>query len=148
VNTAAQLLPAETRKLSVLRHIANAIPASDRWHAVFERYLEQIADRVRGFGGDPDAVGPSPTGEGKPDGEPKPDGVDSFTGKIARLLYDCYGDFEGFVLDLCPGTRAFRCTERRLAAIVVQACATRSKVTVVVDKREPARPHQIIVHCS
>jgi hypothetical protein len=146
VNTAAQLLPTETRTLSVLRHISNAIPAADRWHAVFERYLQQIADRVRGFGGDPDAVGPSPTGEpngGVPEGEPK-----SFTGKISRLRYDCFGDFEGFVLDLCPGTRTFRCTEERLAELITQACTTRRKITVVVDPHEPARPHQIIVHCT
>ena len=65
VSTKAVLLEPEIRKLSVLRHIARAIPPEDQWHAVFTRYLDQIADRVRGFGGDPDRVAPSPAGTGR-----------------------------------------------------------------------------------
>ena len=38
------------------------IPAENRWHSVFTRYLEQIAGRVRVFGGDPGIL-PSPTGD-------------------------------------------------------------------------------------
>ena len=59
VSTKSELLDPEIRKLSVLRHIALSIPPEDQWHAVFTRYLDQIADRVRGFGGDPDRVAPS-----------------------------------------------------------------------------------------
>jgi hypothetical protein len=65
VSTKAVLLEPEIRKLSVLRHIARSIPQDDQWHHVFVRYLEQIADRVRGFGGDPDRVAPSPDGSGR-----------------------------------------------------------------------------------
>jgi hypothetical protein len=57
-----EILPKEIRKLSVMRYIQQAIPASSRWHGIFARYLDQIAQRVRGFGGDPDAVKPSPDG--------------------------------------------------------------------------------------
>jgi len=64
VSVKSLLLDNEVRRLSVLRHIALAIPAEDQWHAVFTRYLGQIADRVEGFGGDPDSVAPSPTGSG------------------------------------------------------------------------------------
>jgi Putative peptidoglycan binding domain len=62
---AALLLAEEERTLSVMRHIALAIPTGDRWHPIFARYLGQIADRVRGFGGDPERIDPSPDGEGK-----------------------------------------------------------------------------------
>jgi hypothetical protein len=65
VGDKADLLELETRKLSVLRHIARAIPIEEPWNAVFVRYLDQIADRVRAFGGDPDAVAPSPDGTGR-----------------------------------------------------------------------------------
>ena len=65
VSTKNVLLEPEIRKLSVLRHIERAIPVDDQWHAVFLRYLDQIADRVRGFGGDPDRVAPSPAGTGR-----------------------------------------------------------------------------------
>lgn len=63
VSTARELLEPEIRSLSVLRHIARSIPAEDPWRAVFARYLDQVAARVRGFGGDPDAVAPSPDGD-------------------------------------------------------------------------------------
>nr|MDP9120443.1 LodA/GoxA family CTQ-dependent oxidase [Acidobacteriota bacterium] len=48
------MLDREVRKLSVLRHIAAGIEIDDPWHPIFVRYLDQIAGRVRGFGGDPD----------------------------------------------------------------------------------------------
>jgi hypothetical protein len=62
-----ELLPEEIRKLSVMRYIQKAIPPSSRWYRIFVRYIDQIAARVRGFGGDPDSVPPDPSG-GK--GEP------------------------------------------------------------------------------
>lgn len=59
------LLPAETRGLSVMRHIAKSIRPDDPWNAVFVRYLDWMAARVRGFGGDPDSVIASPDGSGR-----------------------------------------------------------------------------------
>lgn len=64
VSTRAALLRPEIHNLSVLRYIFRSIPVDDRWHPVFARYLDQIAERVRGFGGDPDAVLASPDGSG------------------------------------------------------------------------------------
>jgi hypothetical protein len=65
VHDEGALLIPEIRKLSVLRHIFRAIAIEDPWHAVFLRYLDQVADRVRGFGGDPDAVAPAADGSGR-----------------------------------------------------------------------------------
>ena len=48
----------------MLRHIFRSIPADDRWYPVFVRYLDQVAGRVSGFGGDPDSVIASPDGTG------------------------------------------------------------------------------------
>jgi len=59
------LLAPEVRKLSVLRHIFRAIPVEDPWRAVFGRYLEQVAERVRGFGGNPERVAPAADGSGR-----------------------------------------------------------------------------------
>lgn len=64
VSTRELLLEPEARRLSVLRHIARAIPEDDQWHPVFSRYLAQIGDRVSGFGADPDVILPSPDGSG------------------------------------------------------------------------------------
>lgn len=60
------VLPTEVRTLSVLRHVAAAIPAGDRWYRVFRRYVGKIEERVEGLGGEPDDVAPSPDGTGKP----------------------------------------------------------------------------------
>jgi hypothetical protein len=65
VKTSSVLLAPEIRSLSVLRHIYLSIPVEDPWHSVFQRYLDQIADRVRGFGGDPDEVAPTADGSGR-----------------------------------------------------------------------------------
>jgi hypothetical protein len=57
-----EILPTEIRKLSVMRYIQEAIQATSRWHSIFVRYLDQIAQRVRGLGGNPDTVKPCPDG--------------------------------------------------------------------------------------
>jgi hypothetical protein len=62
VKSDPEILPKEIRKLSVLRYVQQSIPASSRWHSIFERYLDQIAARVLGLGGDPTTVKPSPDG--------------------------------------------------------------------------------------
>ena len=62
VKTDPEILPQEIRKLSVMRYIQQSIPASNRWYNIFVRYLDQIAARVRGLGGDPSTVKPSPDG--------------------------------------------------------------------------------------
>ena len=64
-----EILPEEIRKLAVMRFVEDSLPSSSRWSSIFTRYLKQIADRVRAFGGNPDEVKPSPDGgegEGKP----------------------------------------------------------------------------------
>jgi hypothetical protein len=64
VGTKTRLLEREMRKLSVMRHIFRSIRIDDQWYPIFVRLLDGVADRVRGFGGDPDAVAPSPDGSG------------------------------------------------------------------------------------
>jgi len=62
VTTAEQLLPFEASRLAVFRHIANSIPANDQWAPIFGRYLDHQRDKVRGLGGNPDRIEPSPLG--------------------------------------------------------------------------------------
>ena len=59
VSTKEILLPREERRLSIFRWIGEAMPPQRRWHPVFQRYLEGIAQKVQGFGGDPDDIEPS-----------------------------------------------------------------------------------------
>jgi hypothetical protein len=129
VHTASEILPAEIRKLSVLRHIGESIPASNRWRPVWDRYLDEIADRVDGLGGNPDEVEPSPTGEGRPKPPDKPDRR-AVTGKVRRLLYDCFGEFEGFVLETCDGEHAFLSCAKGTEDVVWKACDSGLSITV------------------
>jgi hypothetical protein len=64
VSTAEVLLPTLSKKLSVLKHIQLAVPPSDRWYAVFNRYVGMMADKVGAIGGDPDTIRPSSSGLG------------------------------------------------------------------------------------
>ncbi|MGL5888372.1 MAG: hypothetical protein ACRC3B_00725, partial [Bacteroidia bacterium] len=68
VKVAADILALFTRQLSVLRHIAQSIPSGNRWYPIFNRYVAHTGEKVRGLGGNPDVVEPSPNGDGKTPG--------------------------------------------------------------------------------
>jgi hypothetical protein len=65
----------EEQLLAVLRWIQAAIVPQDRWFPVFQRYVAQVADRVRGLGGNPDSIAASPYGvTGGTPAQPAPSG--------------------------------------------------------------------------
>ena len=82
VSTSERIRPEEERTLSVLKHIAGTIKPSSRWHAVFQRYLAVLNDKVRGVGGEPGQIGPSTTGE-----PPKTDDRDPRVRLCCRLAW-------------------------------------------------------------
>jgi hypothetical protein len=146
------LLVTEERQLAVLRWIAEAIPPHNRWYLVFRRYLEQIAGRVRVFGGDPIHIQPSPTGtvgstppHPHPHPDPRHEKLLAFTGKVAGLVFDRFGDFEGFLLDTKDGERTFRSREREIKELAERAWRERLRITVTVEHGQPHRPVSIIV---
>ena len=141
------LLIAEERRLSVLLWIAQSIPHHNRWHPVFHRYLQQIAGRVTVFGGDPGDILPSPTGEGRKHHHKQHEQEErrTYTGKIAGLIFDRFGDFEGFLLDTEDGERKFFSREKDMEELVERAWHARLRITVFVECDEPRRPLSIIV---
>jgi hypothetical protein len=58
----ADILPKAIRNLSILRYIQQTIASSSRWSPIFVRWLNGLATKVAGLGGDPGQVLPSPTG--------------------------------------------------------------------------------------
>jgi hypothetical protein len=162
VGNGVDLLVAEERKFAVLQWIAERIPVEEfSWRKVFERYLGQIADRVRAFGGDPDKVVPSPAG-GKAD-QPKPDDTDDCQddkppiddcqgdrhrhyGRIVALHYGCFGEFLGFDLDTCPGHRRYQAIGKGLEAIALRASEHGLCVTVQTHAQGRNRACGIILH--
>jgi hypothetical protein len=129
VSKASLLLAEEERTLSVMRHIALAIPPDDRWHPIFARYLAHLAERVRGFGGNPDRVPPSPHGydeskdePGRPPEPPGPDQHKHVSERVGRLYYDCFGTFDGFDLRTCDRTLYFPACGEAMEQTVLQSC--------------------------
>lgn len=145
VKTKHVLLLTEERELSVLRWIAEAIPHHNRWYPVFRRYLERVAGRVKAFGGDPTHILPSPTGEGIPKRRRHHEERKGFTGKIAGLIFDRFGDFEGFLLDTEDGERRFFSREKEVEELAERVWRERLRITVFADCDEPHRPLSIII---
>jgi hypothetical protein len=149
VKDKTSMLVAEERQLSVLKWIGETIPHGSRWYPVFRRYLHKLGGRVKTFGGDPTTVEPSPTGDG---GKTSTGGtghgderLDCFTGKIAGLMFDRFGDFEGFLLETDEGDRKFLSREKDVAELAERVWRERLRITVCVERDEPHRPATIIV---
>jgi hypothetical protein len=146
------LLPLEERQLSVMRWIGETIPHSSRWYPVFDRYLQKLGGRVKTFGGDPSTILPSPTGDGTgkgPGGHGQPDqGYEDllcFTGKIAGLIFDHFGNFEGFLLDDGGCDRKFLSREKAVAELAERAWRERLRITVCVERNKPHSPASIVI---
>ena len=144
ISTKQHLLFREERLYAWLLFIYKAIPQKNRWHPVFRRYLDQIAGRVRGFGGDPGTIEPSPTGD-VPHKHPEHE-RHHLTGKIVGVIYDRFGDFEGFHLLTEDGhEHMFYAREHAIEAIVRQAWLERMVVTVYVEHRHSKTPVSIVL---
>jgi hypothetical protein len=153
----ADLLAAESIKLSLLRWIGSRIPPADVWYPVFSRYLGEIERRVTGFGGDPDAIEPDPDGNGYP-GADRPDrGKDhphderrgrTVEGKVAEVRYDCFGDFAGFVLKSCDKRYTFDSRECGVEQLAVRACRECLRLIVTVHPDDPRRLLEIGILCG
>ena len=85
--------------------LAHLSPGS-RWAPVLERYIKYCSARLDGIGGDSSQVPPSLTwippsaGRGRR-GMHRRRAHGELCGKVAEVLFDCHGEFEGFVLDDC-----------------------------------------------
>jgi len=110
VSNGAAMRPAEETTLAILKARLEGWPKASPWYPVLLRYVELIAGRLRGVGGDPAAIPPSLGGyqPGRPVRE-------EFTGKVASIVYDRFGDFCGFILDTEDGARRFAAAGTRLA---------------------------------
>ena len=168
VSTKQLLLASEERRLSILRWIELSIPVDDRWYLVFKRYVDQMAKRVGNMGGDPDKVIADPNGDW--DGKIKNhghnhgddhDGQDhdedekghgeqqrAFSGKIAGLIYDRFGDFEGFLLDTEDGERRFNSREEEMEELVQLAWTERIRCTVFAEVHDLRHPMAVVLRST
>lgn len=132
------LLPLTIRNLALLRYIAQARPKNNRWQPIFSRWISGLVAKVVALGGDPNQVPPSLTDPGT---AVNPIHRESYlSGKIARIFYDCFGDFESFELDDCGERHRFHTGEHAIEEVVRRACRDRSRLTV----RFEAATHRIV----
>ncbi len=139
VTTPKVMLWPEENTLAILKWRLGEMEPTNRWVPVLKRYIGYIEGRVNGLGGNSSTIQPSPWGAYGapviivPEPIPVPE---EFTGKIAGLIYDHFGDFEGFVLEtaVCE-TRRFCSREAKMEAVVRDLWRERSVVTVVVKDK-------------
>lgn len=138
------ILPIEERRLATLSSILRTIPVEDRWYFPFKRYVDEVAQRVRGLGG----------GHGRDHDHDHEHGggheehLRSFTGKIEGLVYDRFGDFEGFLLRVGEHEHVFRSREADLEQVARFAWADRVLVTVFVEREKEHVPVSIILRAT
>jgi hypothetical protein len=149
-------LPVAERNLSILRFILQSTPKTSRWYPVMLRYVGAFANGVAALGGNPSLIPPSVTGtwpgwQGLVSGQGPPTGPPGLhydlTGKIAGMLFDHFGDFEGFISETDSGdTATFWSRESSMKDLVGRAWAERLRVTVFPEHKHKERPHRIVVH--
>jgi hypothetical protein len=137
VSTGEAMLPAEETTLAILKARLEAMPKTDRWYLVLLRYIGQITGRVDGLGGDGNAIPPSLGGYRPPVRRLCEENLQEFTGKVCEVVFDCFGDFVGFVLDDCCEHRAFESREREIGDLVLRALKERLTMMVVTAGKKP-----------
>lgn len=143
VGSEQTLLLPEENTLAILKWRLQHMSPAYRWYPVLQRYISYVTGRVKGFGGKPGAIEPGLGGiivRGKEHGEERI----GYTGKVSAIVYDRFGDFEGFFLDTEDGERTFRSTEHEIEALAQRAWAERILITVFAERHEPHRPMSIV----
>jgi Pro-kumamolisin, activation domain len=141
VATSRTLLAPEENTLAILKWRLEQLPPTDRWHPVLVRYIEYVSGRVNGLGGHAGSIPASPTGY-----QPVPacPADRCAVGKVTGVVYDRFGDFDGFWLRTEEGEeRRYHATEARIESVVRFAWAERVVIEVRAFASRPAEPTQI-----
>jgi hypothetical protein len=134
--------------LAILKARLEALPNTDRWYPVLLRYIDQIAGRVDGLGGNASAIPPSLggylPGHHHPPIRRCEEGLKEFTGKVCEVMFDCSGDFDGFVLDDCCERRNYKSRERHIGDLILRALQERLNLTIVTGGKEHRILHLVV----
>lgn len=144
VTTREVMLRPEEDTLAIMKWRLQQMATTNRWYPVLQRYISYLSARVEGLGGDPNSIPPSR------DGAPMDGGAKdlvSYTGKVAEVVYDCFGHFEGFVLAECCGKRTFRTRECAIEDLVLRACKDCMMLTVYVERGRESCIRKLVISC-
>ena len=144
VATAETMLLPEENTLAIMRWRLTQLSPTDRWHPVLTRYVDYLAGRVAGLGGDPNSILPSPEGVPVRVKDPCGDLIEH-AGRVEEIFFDCYGRIEGFVTAGCCERHAYKAHEPGLAYLILRACRDRFEVVVLSPRHRPTEVARIIV---
>jgi hypothetical protein len=139
VDVEANLLLAEENTLAIMKWRLQQLPPGNRWYPVLVRYIGYLAGRVDGFGGNSGTVVPSPVGVEFPPSPVHGRSTVERTGKVCEVIFDCFGDFEGFVLETCSDQHRFASRERGIGDLALRACTERLVVSVITERHRICR---------
>jgi hypothetical protein len=133
--------------LSVMKWVSETIPTTSRWYLIMQRYLRQIGGRVTYMGGNPTVIPPSSTGIWTTKfSHPQPHGERRFVGKVESVIYDRFGDFEGFTLETIGGEiKRFESREPHIEELARRAWQERHRVMAVAEAHHEHRPALIVL---
>lgn len=136
VTTEADLLAGDENTLAVMKWRLQQMSPLYRWYPVVKRHIEYLSARIEASGGNASSIPPSlygwPVVPGKP---PHPVGEKHCTGKVVEVVFDCFGDFEGFIMEGCCSARhRFKSREKAVGELVLRACDHRWTITVHSEK--------------
>jgi len=159
------LRESEERLLSILRWILAQKPTRDRNYLTFRRYVALYAERVAELGGNPDHIPATATGiwPGGPVERVEPgrsemhggpatsagrhQDRDERWGKVEALIFDHFGDFEGFVLETERAERlTFFSRQEGIQVLVTEAMQARLRVSVIREPHDASLVRQVLLH--
>jgi hypothetical protein len=136
VETAATMLGPEENTLAIMKARLQAMSPLYRWYPVVQRYINYISGRVNALGGNASTIAPSLNGtpiQVHQGGHPHHHHEHRYRGKISGLMFDRFGDFEGFVLDTEACEHTFFNRELGVKKLVERAWQERLLVTVLAE---------------
>lgn len=145
VTTEANMLPYDENTLAILKWRLENMSPLYRWHPVLKKLITYMSGRIDGSGGNSHSIKPSQWGtlHLRPHGEYK-----IFTGKISEVIYNCFGEFEGFVLcTCCSDKHHFLSKEKEIGELALKACKERLNIAVYVEERNHNKICKLVVHC-
>jgi len=123
VSTSENLFVPTGMTLAIMKWRLQNLSPSNRWVPVLKRYIEYLSALYDGVGGNASNVPPSLTWQPPlPGAGGEPEHEHEICGKVEKVLFDCHGGFEGFVLDACCEQRLIETCDRGLRELVLLAC--------------------------
>jgi hypothetical protein len=139
-----EILPQDENLLAILKWRQTIILKTSRWYSILQRYNKYVEGRILGMGHDPTKILPSQFGTAnQPIGQtglpiplpvhPRPE-KHEYVGKVEAIIYDRFGDFQGFHLRTEHGEeKRFRGNESPVEKLVLGAWQERMLISVSVD---------------